>query len=77
MPKSFRRAYASVPLWLQATGTSQAQLAEMVRVSPSHLSNILSGSRGCSLRIVLKLSQITNVPIENIVTVPGSYANAG
>lgn len=58
---------------MDATGTNQAELARLVGIDQSHLSNILRKSRRCSLPVALKLSQVTNVPIEIIAEWPGHY----
>lgn len=68
-----RRAFPTVQAWMDATGTNQAELARLVGIDQSHLSNILRKSRRCSLPVALKLSQVTNVPIEIIAEWPGSY----
>lgn len=73
MAKKPRRAYRTVQDWMVATGTNQARLAKLVGCSEPHLSNILSKSRRCSLDVALKLSRITNVPIETIAEWPSSY----
>lgn len=71
-----RRAYPSVQAWMDATGTNQVELAKLVGIQQSHLSNILRKSRRASLNVALKLSQITNVPIEIIAEWPAKYDGA-
>lgn len=56
-----------------ATGTNQKKLAALIGIDQSHLSNVLSKSRRCSLDVALKLSRITNVPIEIIAAWPPEY----
>lgn len=77
MPKKFRRAYPSVQAWMEATGTNQTRLAKQIGISEPHLSNILSKSRRCSLQVALKISKLTNVPIESLVEWPSSYEKVG
>lgn len=72
-----QRAYPSVQAWMAATGTNQTVLARRLGIKQSHLSNVLSKSRRCSLYVALKLSDITNVPIENIVEWPPKYEEIG
>lgn len=72
-----RRAYPTVQAWMTATGTNQRMLAARLGIKQSHLSNVLSKSRRCSLYLALKLSDITNVPIENIVEWPPKYEEIG
>jgi transcriptional regulator with XRE-family HTH domain len=45
---------------------SQARLAREVGCSEAHLSLVLSGQRGASLRLALKLSDATGIPIEKL-----------
>lgn len=70
-----RRAYATMQDWMMATGTNQQELAKIAGIHQSHLSNILSRSRRCSLYLAIKLSKITNVPIETIAGWPPEYGN--
>lgn len=77
MPKKFPRAYPTVQAWMVATGTNQAELARRLGISEPHLSNILSKSRRCSLYVALKISKLTNVPIESIVEWPADYEKVG
>jgi antitoxin component HigA of HigAB toxin-antitoxin module len=77
MPKKFRRAYPTVQAWMEATGTNQAQLAKLIGISEPHLSNVLSKSRRCSLYVALKITKLTNVPIESLVEWPASYEKVG
>ena len=68
-----RRAYPTVHAWMEATGHSQYELAQQLGICDSHLSNILSKTRKPSLDVALKLSRMTNVPIESIVTMPADF----
>ena len=77
MPKRIRRAYPTVQAWMEATGTNQQELARQLGISDSHLSNILSKSRRCSLFLALKISKYTNVPIEALVEWPVPYEKVG
>lgn len=77
MAKRFRRAYPTVQAWMEATGTNQSELAKQLGISEPHLSNILSKSRRCSLYVALKITKVTNVPIESIVEWPASYEKVG
>lgn len=72
-----QRAYPTVQAWMAATGTNQRVLAGRLGIKQSHLSNVLSKSRRCSLYLALKLSDLTNVPIENIVEWPPKYEATG
>jgi len=72
-----RRAYPSVQAWMEATGTNQTVLASKIGCKQSHLSNVLRKSRRCSLYLGLRLSHLTNVPLENIVEWPPKYEESG
>lgn len=62
---------------MAATGTNQRALARLVGCKQSHLSNVLSKSRRCSLQLALKLMRVTNVPIESIAEWPPEYEEIG
>lgn len=62
--------YASIQEWMEKQGRNGRQLIRLVhdrypdvRLSEGHLSNILKGSRRCSLRLAVALHEITRVPI--------------
>jgi DNA-binding XRE family transcriptional regulator len=65
-----RRPYTSLQDYLERTGTTQQDLAKMVGISGAHLSNILKGSRRCSLKLGVALAAVTGVPVEKIVQWP-------
>jgi transcriptional regulator with XRE-family HTH domain len=62
-----RTAYSSVRAWMKATGISIGQLGSLTGIERSHLSKILSGDKGCSTEKLLKLAEVTGVPVENVV----------
>ena len=68
MAKSARRAYTSIKDWREATNTKQEELARRIGISATHLANIERRTRGASAGLAVKLSKITNVPIELILT---------
>jgi transcriptional regulator with XRE-family HTH domain len=61
-----KRAYPTLQAWMDATNTSQPELAKVLGISQSHLCNVLRGNRRASLNLTLKLAHLTNVPIESI-----------
>lgn len=65
-----RKQYASLQEWLDRTGTPQYVLARLAGMSGSALSMLLRGSRRCSLERALRLTDITGVPVENLVKWP-------
>lgn len=68
MGRTIRRAYVSLRAWRDATGTKQEDLARMAGISQQHLANIELKTRSCSLEVAMRLSRITNVPIEAIAS---------
>lgn len=65
-----RPSYRSLHEWLDRTGTPQYVLARMTGISEPALSMLLRGSRRCSLVKALRLSEVTGVPVENLVEWP-------
>jgi len=60
---------------MERTGTNGRQLLSLMRergiaLSEGHLSNILKGSRRCSLTKAIVLHEITGVPIQAIARWP-------
>jgi hypothetical protein len=57
---------------MERTGTNGRQLLALLReagyaaMSEGHLSNVLKGSRRCSLRHAVALNEVTGVPIRAI-----------
>lgn len=66
------RAYPTVHAWMFHTGTTQQDLAKLLNISQSHLSNILNGNRKPSLPLAIEMARLTNVPIETISTIQKS-----
>lgn len=54
---------------MDATGTCQRDLAILLKISQSHLCNVLRGKRKASLGLALSIAHLTNVPIEQIATI--------
>lgn len=52
---------------MDATYTNQDELATLLGISQSHLSNILRKARSCSAELAIRLSRITGVPLEIIL----------
>lgn len=65
-----KRAYPTIQAWMDATNTSQPELAKVLGISQSHLCNVLRGNRRASLHLTLRLAHLTNVPIESINETP-------
>jgi plasmid maintenance system antidote protein VapI len=53
--------------WMERTKTKGVTLAERVGISQPHLSKILHRKRRCTEETVLRLSEVTGVPVENIL----------
>lgn len=60
------RAFASLREFFDQTGMRQEDIAFDLGISPAHLSNIMNGKRTPSFGLALRLSEITNVPIQSI-----------
>jgi len=52
---------------MEYTGTNQRDLAKVLGISESHLCNILRKNRNASAGLALRMSQLTNVPIETLI----------
>ena len=70
-----RKPCESLQEWMERTGNNGRQLLALLRergetMSEGHLSNILKGSRRCSLVKAVLLNEITGVPIRAIVRWP-------
>jgi transcriptional regulator with XRE-family HTH domain len=50
--------------WRKENGMTLADLAGMLDVTPSHLSEIERGRNGASLKLAARLSEITGVSME-------------
>lgn len=74
MPKT--APFTSLQDWMERKGVNGERLREMLReqqgilLSKGHLSNILKGSRRCSLTLAIELHELTGVPIKAIAKWP-------
>jgi len=64
--RQFKRAFRTLAEWQKSTGLSQGDAAKFLGLSQPHWCNILRGNRKPSLNLAIKLSQLTNVPVEAI-----------
>ena len=64
------QSYERLQDWMNAKGVNQKYLARLAGISEQHLCMVLRGSRRCSLRVALRLSELTGVPVENICQWP-------
>ena len=62
-----RRPFPTIQAWMDSRGYRQEDVAKLAGISQSHLCNILRKRRGCSLDVALRLSELTNVPLDAIV----------
>ncbi len=65
-----KRTYRSLQEYLDRTGTQQKTLARRARISEPFMSQILRGSRRCSLENALRLWEVTGVPVEKLTRWP-------
>jgi len=66
-----RRPFTSLQDYMERTGTNGDDLCRLMSESGypmgrGYVSNILKGSRGCSLRTALQMSRVTGVPVDAI-----------
>lgn len=54
--------------WLERTGTTQEDLARMLKVSGAQISRFLSGSRNFGMETAVKLALLTEIPVEKLLT---------
>lgn len=54
--------------WMEKTGTRQLELAKMLSVSEPSISNYLSGDTAWPTELALRLSLLTEIPVERFVT---------
>jgi len=64
------KPYSSLQDWMERTGTTQVELARRAGLPQSQLSQLLKGSRRCSVMKALALSKVTGVPVEKLVAWP-------
>lgn len=64
------KEYTSLQDWMERTGTTQAELARRAQMPKSQLSQLLSGSRRCSIMAALRLVAVTGVPVEKLTKWP-------
>ncbi len=57
-----------VKLWREYRGMTQAALAEKVKVSVSHISQIETGKKDCSVKLLKALAKALNVDMELLIT---------
>lgn len=62
-----RVAYASIEAYLEATGSTQEQLAADLGITQSALSMIKNGLRVPRPALALRIHEITGVPLESIL----------
>jgi DNA-binding XRE family transcriptional regulator len=56
--------FTSLKAFFEQTGTRQADIAVDAGISITHMCNIVNGKRHPSLDLAVRLSQLTNVPVE-------------
>ena len=62
------RTYPSIAAYLDATGSTQVELAERLGISQAYLSKIARGLQQPSLDEALRISRILRVPVESLVS---------
>lgn len=64
-----RRPFPTLRAYFDQTLTKQVDIAADLGISEAHLSNIVAGRRRPSVVLAVKLSMLTNVPVEAIANV--------
>jgi transcriptional regulator with XRE-family HTH domain len=54
--------------WMEKTGTRQLELARILNVSEPSITNYLSGETAWPTEIALRLSLLTEIPVEKFVS---------
>ena len=67
--KRTKRAFLTIRDWMDATGTNQRELAKVLGISEAHVCNILRGRASPSAILALRMSRLTNVPIETLIEI--------
>jgi len=67
MARRKRRSYRNLHDYLDRTGHTQRWLGRQVGIKDSHISDVLRGSRMCSLDVALDLSRLTGIPVEKLL----------
>jgi transcriptional regulator with XRE-family HTH domain len=65
--KKARKTYETLQEWMEATGSTRRRLSELSGIDETHLSKLLTRSRRCSYEKAARLSEVTGVPVENLV----------
>ncbi len=58
-----------VKLWREYRGMTQAVLADKVKVTVSHISQIETGKKDCSVKLLKALAKALNVDMELLITI--------
>jgi len=56
-------------VWRDARNMQQTELARLLKVTPSHISQIESGQKGCSLDMAVRIVDLTanEVPLRSLI----------
>lgn len=63
-----RRAYPTLSAYLAGEGLNQTELAHKLGMSPAFISRLVRNIQQPSLDEALRISRITNVPVESFVS---------
>lgn len=63
-----RRAYPNLTSYLDGTGQTQAQAAARIGCSQGYFSKLVRGLQQPSLDEALRISRLTGVPVESLVS---------
>lgn len=63
-----RRTYPNLTAYLEATGETQAELAQRLERSQAFVSKLLNGLTQPSLHEAFRIARICRIPVESLVT---------
>jgi transcriptional regulator with XRE-family HTH domain len=66
--KRVKGPFSSLRAFFDQAGALQVDVAKDAGISESHLSNIVNGRRTPGYDLAVRLSRLTNVPVESIGT---------
>lgn len=58
--------------WMRRTATTPANLAALLKLTPSFISQVLGGTREFSVENVIKLSLLTDIPADRLASSEGA-----
>jgi transcriptional regulator with XRE-family HTH domain len=70
MSRTAQTTYPNLLAFLEATGTTQVELAQLLRRSQGYISRLVNGIQQPSLDEALRIAKITGIPVESLAVRP-------